>query len=52
MLQYMFNAQVGDIIQASPTVVEQDAEIHLVWKQLFFPLGTMANQTALKLHTT
>src|SRR6187402_2395792 len=45
MLQYMFNAQVGDdVYKQDPTVIALEA-------RLFFPSGTMANQTAIKLHT-
>jgi threonine aldolase len=54
MLQYMFNAQVGDdVYKQDPTVIELESSLAacLAWKQLCFSFGTMANQTALKLHT-
>ncbi|UQD57315.1 low specificity L-threonine aldolase [Flavobacterium sp. K5-23] len=55
MLQYMFNAQVGDdVYKQDPTVIELEdtiAQIFGMEAGLFFPSGTMANQTAIKLHT-
>jgi threonine aldolase len=55
MLQYMFNAKVGDdVFKQDPTVNELEATMaDLFGKEaaLFFPSGTMANQTAIKLHT-
>lgn len=55
MLQYMFNAEVGDdVYKQDPTVIElQDTIAQLFGMEagLFFPSGTMANQTAIKLHT-
>jgi threonine aldolase len=55
MLQYMFNAQVGDdVYKQDPTVIELEsslADMFGMEAALFFPSGTMANQTALKLHT-
>jgi threonine aldolase len=55
MLQFMFNAKVGDdIFKQDPTVNELEATLaDLFGKEaaLFFPSGTMANQTAIKLHT-
>ena len=55
MLQYMFNAQVGDdVYKQDPTVIELEARLAAMFGMeaaLFFPSGTMANQTALKLHT-
>jgi threonine aldolase len=55
MLQYMFNAKVGDdVFKQDPTVNELEASLaDLFGKEaaLFFPSGTMANQTAIKLHT-
>lgn len=55
MLQYMFNAEVGDdVYKQDPTVIElEDTIAHIFGMEagLFFPSGTMANQTALKLHT-
>jgi threonine aldolase len=45
--------QVGDdVYKQDPTVIELELLGHvLAWKQLLFSVGTMANQTALKLHT-
>lgn len=55
MLQYMFNAQVGDdVYKQDPTVIELESRLAAMFGMeaaLFFPSGTMANQTALKLHT-
>ncbi len=55
MLQFMFNAQVGDdVFKQDPTVNEFErlvAELFGMEAALFFPTGTMANQTAIKLHT-
>ncbi len=55
MLQYMFRAQVGDdVYKQDPTVnalEERVAEMFGMEAALFFPSGTMANQTAIKLHT-
>lgn len=55
MLQYMFNAHVGDdVYRQDPTVIELEtriAEFFGMEAGLFFPSGTMANQTAIKLHT-
>ncbi|MGO4821175.1 MULTISPECIES: threonine aldolase family protein [unclassified Flavobacterium] len=55
MLQYMFNAEVGDdVYKQDPTVIELEdtiAQIFGMEAGLFFPSGTMANQAALKLHT-
>jgi threonine aldolase len=55
MLQYMFNAKVGDdVFKQDPTVNEFEAIVaDLFGKEaaLFFPTGTMTNQTAIKLHT-
>ena len=55
MLQYMFNAQVGDdVYKQDPTVIELEnrvADFFGMEAGLFFPSGTMANQTAIKLHT-
>ncbi len=55
MLQYMFNAKVGDdVFKADPTVNEFEARVAEMFgleSALFFPSGTMANQTAIKLHT-
>ena len=55
MLQFMFNAKVGDdVFKQDPTVNELEETLaDLFGKEaaLFFPSGTMANQTAIKLHT-
>lgn len=55
MLQFMFNAQVGDdVYRQDPTVIELEATVAQIFGMeagLFFPSGTMANQTAIKLHT-
>ncbi len=51
MLHYMFNAEVGDdVYKQDPTVIELEdsvAEIFGMEAGLFFPSGTMANQTAI-----
>ena len=55
MLQYMFQAKVGDdVYKQDPTInalEEKVAAIFGMESALFFPSGTMANQTAIKLHT-
>jgi len=55
MLKYMFNAEVGDdVFQQDPSVIAlQDklARLFDMEAALYFPSGTMANQTAIKLHT-
>ncbi|WP_228853752.1 threonine aldolase family protein [Aegicerativicinus sediminis] len=55
MLQAMMSAKVGDdVYKEDPTINELEirlAEIFGMEKALFFPTGTMANQTAIKLHT-
>jgi threonine aldolase len=55
MLQFMFAAKVGDdVYKQDPTVNELEttvAEMFGMEAALFFPSGTMANQTAIKLHT-
>ena len=55
MLQAMFRAAVGDdVYKQDPTVNELErrvAEMFGMEAALFFPSGTMANQTAIKLHT-
>ncbi len=55
MLEAMMNAKVGDdIYKEDPTVnaLEQRlADMFGMDQALFFPSGSMANQTALKLHT-
>lgn len=56
MLQQMFRAKVGDdVYKQDPTVVELEeavADLFGMEAALFFPSGTMANQTAIKLHTS
>ncbi|TYP99367.1 L-threonine aldolase [Tenacibaculum adriaticum] len=55
MLQAMMNAEVGDdVFKADPTVNKLQnklADMFGIEDALFFPSGTMANQTAIKLHT-
>lgn len=55
MLDAMMSAQVGDdVFKEDPTVNElEDRLANLFGKEkaLFFPTGSMANQTAIKLHT-
>ncbi|MCF7560034.1 aminotransferase class I/II-fold pyridoxal phosphate-dependent enzyme [Sabulilitoribacter multivorans] len=55
MLEAMMSAPVGDdVFREDPTVNKLETRIaNMFGKQeaLFFPSGTMANQTALKLHT-
>ncbi|GAA3641134.1 threonine aldolase family protein [Flavivirga jejuensis] len=55
MLDAMMQAKVGDdVFREDPTVNELEKRIANMFGKsdaLFFPSGTMANQTALKLHT-
>ncbi len=55
MLDAMMNAQVGDdVFKEDPTVnklEEKVANMFGMSKALFFPTGSMANQTAINLHT-
>lgn len=55
MLRFMFQAEVGDdVYKQDPTVIELEARTAKMFGMeagLFFPSGTMANQTAIKLHT-
>ncbi len=55
MLEAMLTARVGDdVFKADPSVnalEEKMANLFGVEAALFFPSGTMANQTAIKLHT-
>tara|TARA_R110000868_G_scaffold3811_11_gene23512 strand:+ start:16828 stop:17850 length:1023 start_codon:yes stop_codon:yes gene_type:complete len=55
MLQAMMTAEVGDdVFKNDPTVnrlEEKMAKLFGMEAALFFPSGTMANQTAIKLHT-
>lgn len=56
MLEAMMQAQVGDdVFREDPTVNQLERRIAKMFgkeQALFFPSGTMANQTAIKLHTT
>ena len=56
MLKAMLSAEVGDdVFKEDPTVnklEEMIAEMFGMESALFFPSGTMANQTAIKLHTS
>ncbi|HMQ43539.1 MAG TPA: beta-eliminating lyase-related protein, partial [Mariniflexile sp.] len=55
MLQAMMEAKVGDdVFREDETVNQLEARIASMFGKpsaLFFPSGTMANQTAIKLHT-
>jgi threonine aldolase len=55
MLRAMLNAEVGDdVFNSDPTVInlqEKIADLFGMEAALFFPSGTMANQTAIKIHT-
>jgi threonine aldolase len=55
MLQAMMSAEVGDdVFKADPSVnalEEKVADLFGMDMALFFPSGTMANQTAIKIHT-
>ena len=55
MLDAMMNAEVGDdVFREDPTVNLLEARLANMFgksKALFFPSGSMANQTAIKLHT-
>lgn len=55
MLQAMLNAEVGDdVYKEDPSINRLEkrlAELFGMDEALFFPTGSMANQTALKLHT-
>nr|WP_294935381.1 GntG family PLP-dependent aldolase [uncultured Flavobacterium sp.] len=55
MLQHMFRAKVGDdVYRQDLTAIELEetvADLFGMEAALFFPSGTMANQTAIKLHT-
>jgi threonine aldolase len=55
MLKAMMSAEVGDdVFKSDPTVnklQEKIAKMFGMEDALFFPSGTMANQTAIKLHT-
>ena len=55
MLKQMFNAKVGDdVFKQDPTVIALEERLAAMFGMeaaLFFPSGTMANQTAIKLLT-
>lgn len=55
MLTFMMNANVGDdVFKHDPTVNHFEEKIATLFGMeaaLFFPSGTMANQTAIKIHT-
>lgn len=55
MLDAMFSASVGDdVFKEDPSVNALEEEVALLFGReaaLFFPSGTMTNQTAIKLHT-
>lgn len=55
MLRFMFQAKVGDdVYKQDPTVNALEAKVAAMFGMedaMFFPSGTMANQTAIKLHT-
>jgi threonine aldolase len=55
MLSAMLNAEVGDdVFKSDPTIIklqQKIAELFGMEEALFFPSGTMANQTAIKIHT-
>ncbi|MEW7278145.1 GntG family PLP-dependent aldolase [Aquimarina sp. 2201CG1-2-11] len=55
MLKEMMNAKVGDdVYKEDPTVNELEKKVAKMFGKesaLFFPSGSMANQTAIKLHT-
>ncbi|WP_299048456.1 GntG family PLP-dependent aldolase [uncultured Polaribacter sp.] len=55
MLEAMLNAKVGDdVFNGDPTVNQLQTKMATMFGMedaLFFPSGTMANQTAIKLHT-
>src|SRR5690606_4498649 len=55
MLEKMLEAQVGDdVFKEDPTAIMLEtrvAEMFAKQAALFFPSGTMANQTAIKVHT-
>ena len=55
MLRAMMTAEVGDdVFKQDPTVNELEAKLAALFNMeaaMFFPSGTMANQTAIKVHT-
>jgi threonine aldolase len=53
MLQYMFNAEVGDdVYRQDPTVIALETRTAAIryGSRSVFPSGIMANQTAIKIH--
>ena len=55
MLRYMMDCDVGDdVFKEDPTVNKLEKKVAIMFnmdKALFFPSGTMANQTAIKINT-
>ena len=55
MLEAMFSATVGDdVFKEDPSVNKLESEVASLFGKeaaLFFPSGTMTNQTAIKVHT-
>tara|TARA_B100000963_G_scaffold24944_1_gene18694 strand:- start:10760 stop:11785 length:1026 start_codon:yes stop_codon:yes gene_type:complete len=55
MLRYMLDCDVGDdVFKEDPTVNKLEKKVAIMFnmdKALFFPSGTMANQTAIKINT-
>ncbi|MCT4640070.1 MAG: aminotransferase class I/II-fold pyridoxal phosphate-dependent enzyme [Bacteroidales bacterium] len=55
MLEFMMSAEVGDdVMRADPTVIALEEKVAGMFERdaaLFFPTGTMANQSAIKIHT-
>ena len=55
MLEAMFAAEVGDdVFKEDPSVNKLESEVAALFGMeaaLFFPSGTMTNQTAIKIHT-
>ncbi len=55
MMEHMFQSAVGDdVFKEDPSVNALEAKVANMFAKeaaLFFPSGTMANQTAIKLHT-
>jgi threonine aldolase len=53
MLQYMFNAEVGDdVYRQDPTVIALETSRAIRYgSRSVFPSGIMANQTAIKVNT-
>lgn len=55
MLQYMFNAEVGDdVFSEDPSIIKLEEKVAALFGMeaaIFCPSGTMTNQIAIKLHT-